>query len=133
MNKIILSGNLCADPELQYVGGGQVAKCTFRLAVQRRFANAQGVREADFLNIVCWKGTAESADRYLRKGSKVLVSGSVQERSWEKDGQRRYVTEVVADEVEFLSHSEEKKEPEGMKPDELPKEFVEVEDDELPF
>lgn len=123
MNKIIISGNLCADPELQYVGGGQVAKCTFRLAVQRRFANAQGVREADFLNIVCWKGTAESAGRYLRKGSKVLVSGSVQERSWEKDGQRRYVVEIVADEVEFLSAGAEK--------EKIP--FVQVDDEETPW
>ena len=97
--------------------------CNFRMAVQRRFSNAQGVREADFLNVVCWKGVAESAGRYLRKGSKVLVSGSVQERSYEKDGQKRYVVEIVADEVEFLSTGAEK--------EKVP--FVQVDDEETPW
>lgn len=133
MNKFEGVGHLASEPDLQYVGGGQVARCTFRMAFQRRFVNQQGVREADFLTVVCWKGTAESAARYLKKGSMAAVSGSVQVRSYEKDGAKRYVTEVIADEVEFLSRSEEKKEAAGMKPDELPNEFVEVEDDELPF
>lgn len=123
MNRVILSGNLATDPEVRYVGGGQTAMCSFRLAVQRRFSNAQGVREADFLNVVCWKGVAESAGRYLRKGSRVLVSGSVQERSYEKDGQKRYVIEIVADEVEFLSTGAEKKE----------QPFVQVDDEEMPW
>ena len=123
MNRVILSGNLATEPEVRYVGGGQTAMCSFRLAVQRRFSNAQGVREADFLNIVCWKSTAENVARYLHKGSKALVSGSVQERSYEKDGQKRYVIEVVADEVEFLSGGAEKKEAP----------FVQVDDEEMPW
>ena len=88
INRVILSGNLATEPEVRYVGGGQTAMCSFRLAVQRRFSNAQGVREADFLNVVCWKSTAENVARYLHKGSKALVSGSVQERSYEKGSKK---------------------------------------------
>ena len=102
MNKAILIGNLANDPESRTTSSG-IAQCTFRLAVQRRFANQQGVREADFLTIVCWRQTAELCARYLSKGRKVAVEGSIQVRSYDaQDGTKRYVTEVVADEVEFL-------------------------------
>lgn len=111
MNKVFLIGNLCADPDHQYVAGGTVARCTFRMAVQRRFVNAQGVKETDFFTVVCWKALAENVAGHLRKGSRVAVDGSVQTRSYEKDGVKHYVTEVVAEQVQFLSRSEEKKEP----------------------
>ena len=102
MNKAILIGNLANDPESRTTQSG-IAQCTFRLAVQRRFANAQGVREADFLTIVCWRQTAELCARYLSKGRKVAVEGSIQTRSYDaQDGTKRYVTEIVADNVEFL-------------------------------
>ena len=80
MNKAILIGNLANDPESRTTSSG-IAQCTFRLAVQRRFANQQGVREADFLTIVCWRQTAELCARYLSTGRKVAVEGSIQTRS----------------------------------------------------
>lgn len=102
MNNVVLIGRLCDEPEVKTTSGG-VAVCTFRLAVQRRFANSQGVREADFLNVVAWRQLAELCARYLSKGRKVAVEGSVQTRSYDaQDGSKRHVTEIVADSVEFL-------------------------------
>lgn len=102
MNKAILIGNLTRDPETRTTSSG-VAVCTFSIAVNRRFTNQQGVREADFINIVVWRGQAEVCARYLTKGRKVAVIGSIQTRSYDaQDGTKRHVTEVVADEVEFL-------------------------------
>ena len=107
MNKAILIGNLANDPESRTTQSG-IAQCTFRLAVQRRFANQQGVREADFLTIVCWRQLAELCSRYLAKGRKVAVEGSIQTRSYDaQDGSKRYVTEIIADSVEFLSSRDE--------------------------
>ena len=102
MNKAILIGNLVADPETRTTPSG-VMVCQFRIAVQRRFANQQGVREADFLNIVAWRQLAELCSRYLSKGRKVAVEGSIQTRSYDaQDGSKRYATEIIADNVEFL-------------------------------
>lgn len=101
MNKVILIGHLAADPESRTTQSG-VAQCTLRLAVQRRFTNAQGQREADFFPIVCWRQTAEFAAKHLSKGRKIAVEGSLQTRSYDaQDGSKRYVTEVIADNVEF--------------------------------
>ena len=102
MNKAILTGNLVRDPELSSTTSG-TSVCKFTLAVQRNFKNADGEKEADFLNIVTWRGLAENCATYLKKGSKVAVSGQIQTRSYEVDGQKRYATDIVADEVEFLS------------------------------
>ena len=102
MNKAILIGNLANDPESRTTASG-IAQCTFRLAVNRRYTNQQGVRETDFLPIVCWRQTAELCARYLSKGRKVAVEGSIQTRSYDaQDGTKRYVTEIIADNVEFL-------------------------------
>ena len=102
MNKAILIGNLANDPESRTTASG-IAQCTFRLAVNRRYTNQQGVRETDFLPIVCWRQTAELCARYLSKGRKVAVEGSIQNRSYDaQDGTKRYVTEIIADNVEFL-------------------------------
>lgn len=102
MNKAILIGNLVADPELRRTGS-DIPVCTFRIAVQRRYSNQQGVREADFFNIVAWRQTAELCAKYLTKGRKCAVVGTLQNRSYDaQDGTKRYITEVVADEVEFL-------------------------------
>ena len=107
MNKAILIGNLTRDPEMRTTGSG-TAVTSFSIAVQRRFANKSGEKETDFIPIVAWKNTAEICMKYLRKGSKVAVSGSIQTRSYEaSDGSRRYITEIVADEVEFLTKSTE--------------------------
>jgi len=103
MNKVFLVGNLTRDPETRTLGSG-VTMCTFSIAVNRRFANANGTREADFLNIVTWRQLAETCSRYLAKGRKVSVIGSIQTRSYDaQDGSKRHVTEIVADEVEFLT------------------------------
>ncbi|MDD4110531.1 MAG: single-stranded DNA-binding protein [Clostridia bacterium] len=103
MNKVILVGNLTKDPELTTTNNG-IAVCRFTLAVSRRFIGANGEREADFLNIVVWRAQAENCNKYLKKGSKCGVVGSVQSRSYEaQDGTKKYITEIVADEVEFLS------------------------------
>jgi single stranded DNA-binding protein (ssb) len=107
MNKVILIGNLAADPETRQTASG-VTMCTFRLAVQRRFANQQGVREADFFNITTWRQTAETCGRYLSKGRRVCVEGSLQNRSYDaQDGTKRFVTDIVAENVEFLSSRNE--------------------------
>ena len=96
-------GNLASDVDSRTTSGG-IATCTFRLATQRRVANRDGVREADFHNIVCWRGLAENCARYLIKGNKVAVEGQIQNRSYDaQDGTKRYVTEIIADNVEFLT------------------------------
>lgn len=107
MNKVILIGNLASDVDVKTTSSG-IANATFRLAVQRRFSNASGVREADFFHVVCWRQTAELCAKYLLKGSKVAIEGSIQTRSYDaNDGTKRYVTDIVADSVEFLNRKEE--------------------------
>ena len=102
MNRGILIGNLANDPESRTTQSG-IAQCSFRLAVQRRFKGANGERETDFLPVVCWRQTAEFAQRYLAKGRKVAVEGSIQTRSYDaQDGSKRYVTEVVGSDIEFM-------------------------------
>lgn len=142
MNKVILVGNLAADPESRTTQSG-VSQCTLRLAVQRRFANQQGVREADFFTIICWRQTADFCARYLSKGRKIAVEGSLQTRSYDaQDGSKRYVTEVIADNVEFCDSRNDGSRPRTDNPPPPPAEpsgfapsngFTEVDDDELPF
>ena len=143
MNKVILIGNLAADPESRTTQSG-VAQCTLRLAVQRRFANQQGVREADFFNVVCWRQTAEFCSRYLSKGRKIAVEGSLQTRSYDaQDGSKRYVTEVIADNVESCGSRSDGARPRTDNPPPIQEPpagygmnnggFTEIDDDELPF
>ena len=102
MNKVFLIGRLTRDPELRYTGSN-TAVATFSIAVNRNYANAQGEREADFINIVVWRKQAENCKNYLNQGSQVAVEGRIQTRNYEdQNGQKRYVTEVVADNVQFL-------------------------------
>lgn len=106
MNKAVLIGRLTRDPELRYLPSG-VSVATFTLAVDRSFTNQQGQREADFIPIVVWRGLAETCSKYLSKGRLVAVSGRIQTRSYDTpDGQRRYVTEIVGDEVQFLERAD---------------------------
>ena len=130
MNKVILIGNLASDPESRTTQSG-VAQCSFRLAVQRRYKGANGERETDFLPVVCWRQTAEFAQRYLAKGRKVAVDGSIQTRSYDaQDGSKRYVTEIIADSVEAVGGREDG----AQKPAQNRQEgFTDVNDDELPF
>ena len=102
MNKVILIGRLTRDPELRYTSSN-VATCSFSVAVDRPFANQNGEREADFINIVVWRKQAENCKNYLTKGSQVAIDGRIQTRNYDdKDGKKVYVTEVVADNVQFL-------------------------------
>ncbi|MGT3822924.1 single-stranded DNA-binding protein [Staphylococcus aureus] len=102
LNRTVLVGRLTKDPELRTTQNG-VNVATFTLAVNRTFTNAQGEREADFINVVVFKKQAENVERYLSKGSLAGVDGRLQTRSYEnKVGQRVFVTEVVADSVQFL-------------------------------
>ena len=144
MNKAILIGNLANDPETRTTQSG-ITQCSFTLAVSRRFANQQGVREADFLRIICWRQTAELCARYLSKGRKVAVEGSIQTRSYDaQDGSKRYVTEVIADNVESCgsrSNDGGRARTDNPPPPQEPPMannnanggFTEVDDDELPF
>jgi len=103
LNRVILVGRLTRDPDLRYTTNGGVAVTRFTVAVNRKFTNQQGEREADFINIVAWRNLAENCGNYLRKGSLVAVEGRIQTRSYEnQEGRTVYVTEVVADDVRFL-------------------------------
>ena len=103
MNKVILIGNLTRDPELTETASG-VAVCRFSIAVSRDYASADGNRETDFFNITVWNKQAENCGKYLKKGNKVAIVARLQNRSYEdKDGVKRYVTDIIASEVEFLT------------------------------
>lgn len=138
MNRAFLIGNLTRDPEISTTTSG-VSVCRFSVAISRRFTNAEGERETDFVNIVAWRTLGENCYKYLKKGSKAAIIGSIQSRTFDaQDGSKRFVTEVVADEVEFV----------GTKPSDVDggTEFTEdtskpapstklqpIEDDQLPF
>ena len=102
MNRVCLIGRLTTKPELRTTSNN-LSTTRFTLAVNRNFSNAQGEREADFITIVAWRKQAENICQYLDKGSQVSVEGRIQTGSFDdKDGNRRYTTEVIADQVNFL-------------------------------
>lgn len=102
LNNVVLIGRLTKDPELRYTPSG-IAVASFTLAVDRSFTNQQGEREADFIPIVVWRKQAENCANYLGKGRLVAVLGRIQVRTYDaNDGQRRWVTEVIAENVRFL-------------------------------
>ena len=112
LNKVVLCGRLTADPELKQTPSG-VAVVSFTLAVNRRYQSksADGTpaqQQADFINVVAWRDRAEFISRYFRKGSALCITGSIQTRSWQdQQGQKRYATEVVADEAMFVDSKNE--------------------------
>ena len=103
-NKVILVGNMTADPELKQTTAG-TSVCSFSIAVNRRFTKAdQNQQTVDFINIVAWSQRAEFVSRYFKKGNPILVCGQLQTRTWnDNQGQKRYATEVIADEVTFVT------------------------------
>ena len=108
-NKVILIGNMTADPELKQTPSG-VSVCSFSIAVNRRFKSENGQQDTDFINIVAWRQSAEFVARYFKKGNPILVCGQIQTRNYEdSQGQKRYVTEVVAEEVSFVESKGESK------------------------
>ena len=103
MNKVFIVGNLARDPELRTTTSG-ISVCTMSVAVNRRFTPAGGEKQADFFSVIAWRALGENCAKYLAKGRKVAVSGALQTRQYDdKQGQKRYITEIVADDVEFLS------------------------------
>ena len=127
MNKVFLIGNLTRDPELSTTGSG-VKFCRFTLAVSRSYSK-DGKRETDFLPVVVWRAQADNCARYLKKGSKAAISGTIQTRSYDTpDGSRRYVTEIAADEVQFLSTKNDDGKDDGVDFDDLT-----PIDEDLPF
>ncbi|NCG67782.1 single-stranded DNA-binding protein [Bacillus coagulans] len=139
MNRTVLVGRLTADPELKYTQNG-VAVVNFTLAVNRPFKN-NGEQQADFINVVAWRKTAENVANFLNKGSLAGVDGRIQTRNYEgQDGRRVYVTEVVADQVSFLEpkqQEQKKKEPrytpDPADPFQPGSEPLDINDDDLPF
>lgn len=144
MNKVYMIGNLTRDPELRATQSG-VPVCNFSIAVNRRFKDADGNAQTDYFNIVAWRQLADLCSRYLAKGRKVAVVGSIQTRSYEaQDGGKRLAFDIVADEVEFLTPQDSgaKKEMEyraqerqAIVQEGAPADpgFVVVDDGELPF
>ena len=136
MNKVILIGNICSDVEAYTTQSG-VARSTFRIAVQRPHKR----EETDFFTVVAWRQTAEFCNKYLAKGAKVGVEGSIQTRSYDaQDGSKRYVTEIIADSVEGLTRAENGSQEgrparrQNSAPQTMADEgFEEVDDRELPF
>ena len=121
LNRVVLIGHLTKDPELRTTSNN-VSVTSFTIAVDRNFNNQQGEKETDFIPVVAWRKLADTCAKYLAKGRLVAVSGRMQVRSYEGKEGKRYITEVVADEVQFLEKAESKEK------------FVEVEDNvELPF
>lgn len=102
MNRVVLIGRLTGKPELRYTGSN-LPYSRFSVAVSRNFTNNQGQREADFINIIVWRKQAENICNYLDKGSRVSIEGRIQTGSYDdKDGNKRYTTDIVADTVQFL-------------------------------
>lgn len=131
MNKIVLIGNLTADPVLRATPNG-TSVCNFTLAVNRRFPGADGQKVTDFFNVVAWRGLADTCNKYLAKGKKAAIVGELQARTYTaKDGTTRMSLDVVADEVEFLSPKDEEK-PRQMTPAD-PEKFDDISSDDLPF
>lgn len=124
MNNVVLVGNLTKDPELRQTNSG-LSVCNFTVAVSRNFKNADGEVETDFIPVVAWRTQADNCAKYLKKGRKVAVSGSIQTRSYDaEDGTKRYVTEVMANSVEFLTSKSNSDQEVEAAPEE---------DDKLPF
>lgn len=137
INNVVLVGRIVREPELRYTPQN-TAVATFTLAVNRRFKNAQGEREADFINCVIWRQPAENLANWAKKGTLVGITGSIQVRNYEnKEGQRVYVTEVLAENFQMLESNSNKTEKGKTKSNQDKDPFagspMEVSDDDLPF
>ena len=139
-NKVILIGNLTADPELKQTQNG-ISVTSFSIAVSRRFSskNTENAQQADFINVVAWRNTAEFITKYFQKGKSILIVGSLQTRNWtDQNGQKRYITEVVAEEAQFVEKKGEgavagaTPAPYGASPKDVAFEEMST-DDDLPF
>lgn len=132
MNKVILMGRLTRDVELNKTSN-EVAYCKFSVAVNRKFADANGNKQTDFINCVAWRNNAEFVNKYFKKGSQMLISGSIQTTSYEaNDGTKKQTTEVLIEEIEFVD--KKTSDSNNEQPKKASKETLEnVNDDDLPF
>ena len=130
MNKWIGIGRIVRDPELNTTQSG-ISVCRFTIAINRPYKDDSGNSQADFLGITCWRALADNCHKYLVKGSQCAVVGSIQTRTYEKDGEKKYITEIIADNVEFLSPSQKAAEKKADKIEDL--EEIEMTDADLPF
>ena len=129
MNTVILIGRLTKDPELRYIPNSGKAVANFDIAVDRPFSKE---KETDFFKVQVWGKMAENCANYLAKGSQAGIRGRIQNRRYEVNGQKRYATEIIAEEVQFLGTKGEKKEYSAFKPDEVDG-FRALDDDDCPF
>ncbi len=109
VNKVILVGNVGKDPEVRYLEGG-TAVCSFSLATSETYRNRDGERvsNTEWHNIVLWRGLAEIAEKYIRKGSQLFIEGRIRTRSWEdRDGNKRYTTEIIGDNMQMLGRRQD--------------------------
>ncbi len=128
MNKFVGIGRLTKDPELRFTPGNGTAVATFTIAVDRKFKKEDGTKEADFIPIVVWGKQAENCANFTKKGKLIGICGRIQTRTYDaKDGTKRYVTEVVADEVQFIEWARKAAE------EQPPEEVTPVYDEEIPF
>ena len=138
MNKVCLIGRITKDPEIRYTTNN-IAVATFSLAINRTYKNANGEYDADFINCIAFRNTADLLGKYVHKGDQLGIEGHIQTRNYDdKDGKKVYVTEVVVDSLDFLQNKrEEKNEPVVETPVTDPyKDFgeaIEISDDDLPF
>ena len=137
MNKVILSGRIASEIELKATPSG-VSVCSFRIAVSRKFKNAEGNYDADFISCVAWRANADFINKYFSKGDPIELCGNIQTRTYEDNGKKMYVTEVIVDEVGFTQGKKEKSQEvqnipsaptyaDGFMP------LTQEEDDDLPF
>ena len=138
MNKVELIGRLTKEPDLKMTSN-QTQFCNFTIAVERRFKDATGQRQADFINCVAWKNTAVFIQKYFHKGNRIGLTGSIQTRSFDdQNGQKRFITEVIVDEAEFVESQPSQPQPEPQtQPQQEPAQQFEpnftIEAGELPF
>ena len=127
MNKVTLIGRLTADPILKYTPGAGTAVTTLTLAIDRRTGKDSDKKEADFIPVVIWGKQAEATAQYVSKGKLLAVSGRIQTRNYDKDGHKVYVTEVVAEDVQFIEWTKNSNSSSGYS------DMEPVDDSEIPF
>ena len=134
INRTVLTGRLTDDIDLRYTPSGS-AVGNFRLAVNRRFTNQNGEREADFINCVVWKKTAENLANFTHKGSLVAIDGRIQTINYEnQNGQKVYITEIVVEQFALLEPRQDNQvQQNNMSPFDNPSDQVDITDDDLPF
>lgn len=129
MNHVSMIGRLTKTPDIRHTNTGKNV-CAFTLAVNRRYKDADGKTTADFFSVQAWEKLAELCARYLDKGSKVFISGELRNRSYEaKDGTKRTITEIIAEQLEFLTPRTDAALSEAA----VPEGFTDIEDEDLPF